>query len=904
MASVHEKNQAWHTADLPDVMLALNTTEGGLSENEALERLQKWGPNKLPQQNPPLFVWIFLRQFRNPLIYILLFAAVVSMVIGDLKDASFIVIVLAINAAIGSYQEWHAEQSSNALKKLLQIRAFVIRNSEVREINAEEVVPGDVVWLESGNRVPADIRLLKGKGLEINESLLTGESLSVLKDPSWTGDESVVLADRRNMAFAGSIVTSGRAKGLVVATGMATSVGQLALDVLGSVGGKPPLVIRMEKFTHVIAAMVLVAVTVIGTTGVVSGRYSLNEMFLFAVALAVSAIPEGLPVAMTVALAVATTRMARRGVIVRHLTAVEGLGSCTLIATDKTGTVTCNELTVLEIRLATGEVFKVTGEGFVPKGQILLNDCPIEQDKFPGLISLARAGVLCNEADLSYRDGAWVSRGDAVDIALLTMGRKLGFIRNDVVIDFPQVNQIPFEPEHRFAATFHQNQTETFVCVKGGPEQVLSMCDGLGDVESRQAFNDAAIRMAEQGYRVIALAEGIIPNGISSSDTPSAPSHLRFIGFVGMIDPLRLGVREAIQNCHEAGIAVLMITGDHQVTALAIARNLGLAQHENQVVTGSELLDKSPEHLAEIVQRIRVFARVVPRQKLEIVNAARRLGHFVAVTGDGVNDAPALRAANIGVAMGKSGTDVAREASELVISDDNFSTIVAGIEEGRIAYDNIRKVIFLLASSGAAEVVLMGLAIFTNMPYLPLLPVQLLWLNLVTNGIQDVALAFEPNEGDVLKRKPRSPRERIFDQLMIERTVITALVMGVISYFAFLWLLPCEPNESEVIATRNSLLLLLVLFENVHVWNCRSETKSAFSLSPLRSPVLFIGVIAAFLVHVAAMYLPLGQSVLGTAPVDLSRWLLMFALAIIILPVIEFHKWTWAMRHSESSKGQ
>lgn len=904
MASVYEKNQAWHTSYLPDVMLALNTTEGGLCENEALARLQKWGPNKLPQQYPPPLAWIFLRQFRSPLIYILLFAAVISMVIGDSKDACFIVIVLAINAAIGSYQEWHAEQSSHALKKLLQIRAYVIRNGEVREINAEEVVPGDVVWLESGNRVPADIRLLIGKGLEINESLLTGESLSVLKDPAWTGDESVILADRRNMAFAGSIVTSGRAKGVVVATGMATSVGQLALDVLGSVGGKPPLLVRMEKFTHFIAATVLVAVAIIGTTGVVSGRYSLSEMFLFAVALAVSAIPEGLPVAMTVALAVATTRMARRGVIVRHLTAVEGLGSCTLIATDKTGTVTCNELTVQEIRLASGEVFKVTGEGFVPKGQLLLNDCPVEPDQFPALISLVRAGVLCNEADLSYRDEAWVSRGDAVDIALLTMGRKLGFLREDLMIDFPQVNQIPFEPEHRFAATFHQNQSETFVYVKGGPERVLSMCEGLDDAGSRQTVNDAAIRMAEQGYRVIALAEGVIPNGISSSDTPSAPSNLHFIGFVGMIDPLRPGVRESIQNCHEAGIAVLMITGDHQVTALAIARNLGLAQHDNQVVTGSELIDKSPGHLAEIVKQIRVFARVAPRQKLEIVNAARKLGHFVAVTGDGVNDAPALRAANIGVAMGKSGTDVAREASELVISDDNFSTIVAGIEEGRIAYDNIRKVIFLLVSSGAAEVILMGLAIFTNMPYLPLLPVQLLWLNLVTNGIQDVALAFEPNEGDVLKRKPRPPQERIFDQLMIERTIITALVMGVISYLAFRCLLPHEPTESEVIATRNSLLLLLVLFENFHICNCRSETKSAFSLSPLRSPILFMGVIAAFLVHVAAMYLTIGQTVLGTAPVDLSRWLLMFALAIIILPVIEFHKWTWAMRHGESSMGQ
>ncbi|MFZ9792571.1 MAG: cation-translocating P-type ATPase [Gemmataceae bacterium] len=882
----------------------MNTAEDGLDENEAIVRLQECGPNKLPHQPPPPLWRIILRQFRSALIYILFLAAVVSMAIGDLKDACFIALVLAINAAIGSYQEWCAEQSSQALRKYLQIRASVLRNGEIREINAEDVVPGDVVWLESGNRVPADIRLLLGHGLEIDESLLTGESLPVLKDSSWSGDESVPLADRRNMAYAGSILTRGRAKGIVVATGMGTSVGQLALDVLGSVGGKPPLLVRMKKFTHFIAATVLVATVVIGISGVVSGRYGISEMFLFAVALAVSAIPEGLPVAMTVALAVATTRMAHRGVIVRRLTAVEGLGSCTLIATDKTGTVTCNELTIQEIRLATGEILKVSGEGFAPSGQVLLNGSPVQHGQHPTLDALSRAGVLCNESDLYHRNGAWVWRGDAVDIALLNMGHKFGLVREMLLSDFPQINQIPFEPEHQFAATFHQINDGIVVCVKGGPERVLSMCDGLDDTNERQTLNDAAIGMAEQGYRVLALAEGKVSSGITPSDVPPMPAHLRFIGFVGMIDPLRPTVREAVQNCHEAGVKVLMVTGDHRVTAFAIARNLGLAEHECQVVTGSELIDKSSEQLAEILQRVRVFARVTPRQKLEIVNAARDAGHFVAVTGDGVNDAPALRAANIGVAMGKSGTDVAREAAELVISDDNFATIVGGIEEGRVAYDNIRKVIFLLVSSGAAEVVLMGLAIFTGMPYLPLLPVQLLWLNLVTNGIQDVALAFEPNEGDVLKRKPRPPRERIFNQLMIERTAITALLMGVISYLTFRWLLPSEPTESDVVATRNSLLLLLVLFENIHLGNCRSETKSVFMLSPLRSPVLLVGTVTAFLVHVAAMYLPLGQAVLGTVPVPPIRWLLLFALAFIILPAIELHKWTWAMRHGKSEMGQ
>ena len=562
--------------------------------------------------------------------------------------------------------------------------------------------------------------------------------------------------------------------------------------------------------------------------------------------------------------------------------------------------------TCLEVdeSLLTGEslpiLIRVTGEGFVPSGQVLWNEQPIEPGRHADLDALARAGVLCNESDLRHRDDSWVWRGDAVDIALLSMGYKLGLGREAVLDELPQVNQIPFEPEHQFAATFHQANDAVAVFVKGAPERVLDMCARRDDGDIRRTLEETAIQMAEQGYRVLALAEGKGPGGIGPSDLPTRPSDLRFLGFVGMIDPLRPGVREAVNACQEAGVTVSMVTGDHRITALAIARDLGLAQHEYQVVTGAELLEKTPEQLVEIVQRGRVFARVAPRQKLQIVDAARQAGHFVAVTGDGVNDAPALRAANIGVAMGKSGTDVAREAAELVLSDDNFATIAAGIEEGRVAYDNIRKVIFLLISSGAAEVVLMGLAIFTGIPYLPLLPVQLLWLNLVTNGIQDVALAFEPNEGDLLRRKPRSPKEPIFNRLMIERTLVTALVMGVIAFLTFRWLLPSQATELDVDSARNSLLLLLVLFENFHLGNCRSETKSALLLSPLRSPILLLGTITAFLVHVSAMYLPLGQSVLGTAPVSWDRGLLLFALAFIILPVMEFHKWTWAIRHGKS----
>ncbi len=892
---------AWHSLGLGDVCKRLDASEHGLSEDEANVRLSGYGPNKLPQKPPAAFWQIALRQFTGPLIYILALAAVVSMAIGDVKDAAFIAGVLVLNAVIGAYQEWKAEQSSHALRKLLQIRASVHRDGEVREINAEEVVPGDVVWLESGNRVPADIRLLSTHGLEVDESLLTGESLPVLKDPAWSGAESTPAADRRNMSYAGSIVTRGRAKGLVIATGTATSVGQLALDVMGEAGGEPPLLVRMERFTRVIAVAVLVAAVTIGVLGVTVGGYSLSVMFMFTIAMAVSAIPEGLPVAMTVALAIATTRMARRGLIVRRLTAVEGLGSCTLIATDKTGTLTCNELTVREVRLPDGDVFQVTGEGFAPHGEVLLREEPIEPGSHQPLEWLTLAGILCNEADLHHRNGDWVWRGDAVDVAFLSFGRKLGWKHRGTLDLHPQVNQIPFEPEHQFAASFNAVDNGVSVFVKGGPERVLAMCSESSNAAFDLVELDAsATRMAAQGYRVLALADGTLAEAIAPAGAPPAPANLRFLGFVGMIDPLRPGVKDAVRDCNDAGVSVSMITGDHCVTALAIARDLGFATDDSQVMTGTELQEKSPEELSEIVGLIRVFARVAPRQKLQIVEAAQRAGHFVAVTGDGVNDAPALQVANIGVAMGKSGTDVAREASELVISDDNFATIVGGIEEGRVAYDNIRKVIYLLISTGAAELVLMGLAIATGTPYLPLLPVQLLWLNLVTNGIQDVALAFEPNEGGVLQRKPRSPGERIFDQLMIERTIVAALVMGVIGFLTFRRFLPDGANDAEVASARNALLLLMVLFENIHIGNCRSEIKSALVLSPLRSPILLAGTLTAFLIHLAAMHTPFGQMLLDAQPVRLQTWGALFLLALTIFPVMELHKWSWNMRHRET----
>jgi len=892
----------WHMVSTPDLVAQLATSENGLSNAEAIARLELHGRNSLPQKPTAAWWEIVLRQFMSPLIYILTIAAIVSAITHpeDLTDAFFIGAVLILNAIIGGYQEGKAEQSSRALQKLLQIQASTLRDGDIREIDAEEVVPGDIVWLESGNRVPADMRLLMTHALEVDESLLTGESLSIQKDPCWTGDASAPMADRRNMAYAGSIIVRGRAKGVVVETGATTAVGQLALDVMSATGGKPPLLVRMEKFTRIVASAVLVAAATIAVFGVLLRGYEISDMFMFGVALAVSAIPEGLPVALTVALAIATTRMAHRGVIVRRLAAVEGLGSCTFIGSDKTGTLTCNELTVRAIGLPDGQEFEVTGEGFIPNGQVIQNGQPVLPGTHATLNALAKTAVLCNEGNLHRHDGSWIWRGDPTDLALLSLGHKLGLVREAILSQHPQVNEIPFEPERQYAASFHSGASGTFSWVKGAPERVLSMCV-FSDQEARtQELLAQAASMAERGYRVLALAEKLVPGELDSSHTPPEPAELTFLGYVGMIDPLRAGVREAVLACQAAGVTVCMITGDHPVTALAIACDLGLAEAQEQVITGIELEDMSPE---EAIRGVSVFARATPRQKLELVKAAQQLGHYVAVTGDGINDAPALRQANIGVAMGKSGTDVAREAAELVITDDNFATIVAGVEEGRIAYDNVRKVIYLLVSTGAAEVLLLGLAIMTGWPdtgtglaVLPLFPVQLLWLNLVTNGIQDVALAFEPGETGILQRSPRPPQEPIFNRLMVERTTIAAIVMALVGFGTFCWMIEvCNWSEGKA---RNCLLLLMVLFEIIHIGNCRSETTSAFRLSPFKSPILLVGSILAFFAHMVALQIPFMQRVLRVEPVDFVTFVTLLGLALTIFMAMEIHKWWWNIRRT------
>ncbi len=886
-----------HAEQSENVLSALQSTRHGLNRAEAEARLAYYGHNTLPTAKPKSLASIFLHQFTSPLIYVLLAAAIVSLLIQEWSDAGFIAAVLIINAIIGTYQEHSAQRAAGALRQLVTARNRVLREGDAYLVNADELVPGDIVLLESGDKIPADLRMLECHDFEVDESLLTGESLPVAKNAETVLESEIALGDRINMGFAGTLVSRGRARGLVVTTGLSTNLGRIAEDVLFAPSPRAPLQLRMDRFVHRVALFVLAASAIMFTVAVIKGL-PLTEMFLMAVALAVSVIPEGLPVALTVALAIGMHRMARRNVIVRRLLAVEALGSCTFIATDKTGTLTVNQLTVQRLGFANGETWSVSGEGMVPEGSVQTPSGDPSADESQMLERLCRTGILTNEAFLGHNGEGWTQQGDAVDISLLVLAHKVGMVREEAIIDFPELASIPYESEHAYSASLHQVDQHRVAFVKGALERVLPMCTTMALPGADVAIDPVQIEaqanaLANDGYRVLALVSG--PVAIADGETFNQ-THLQglvFNGLVGIIDPLRPEVKDAVAACNHAGIKVAMITGDHTGTALAIARELNLAQDEAQVVTGPQLAEAiAGDAIDQMTPQTRVFARVGPHQKLDIVESLQRNGHFVAVSGDGVNDAPALRNAHVGVAMGKSGTDVARETAELVITDDNFASIVAGIEEGRVAYANVRKVIFLLVSTGAAELVLFTLALLTGLP-LPLMAVQLLWLNLVTNGIQDVALAFEPAEGNELSRPPRSPDESIFNRLMIERVIVSALVIGSVAFLLFQWLLSRGFSIDEA---RNGTLLLMVLFENVHVFNSRSETLSAFRHNLLRNKILLIGTVAAQLIHIGAMYTPWIRDVLHIQPVSLANWLELLGLALTVLAAMELHKWWWQKR--------
>ena len=853
----------FYTQSVEDSLLDLNCTRDGLSSSDAKIRTERYGKNSLPESKKQTLLNIFFEQFKSPIIYVLLIATVVSFSIKEFTDGLFILAVLFINAFIGTYQEYTASERADALKKVIKTFVNVLSDGVRVELQSEKITVGDIVFFESGAKVPADIRLIDTHELQVNESLLTGESIDVNKDATYIStDADEPVGDRKNMLYAGSMVTKGRAIGVVTAVAELTQIGKIASLLASSQVTKPPLILRMERFSLKIAKIIGLVVLLIFVLGIYQ-ESPIKDIFFFSVAMAVSSIPEGLPVAITVALSVASASMSKRNVIVRKLSAIEGLGSCTLIASDKTGTMTQNRLSV---------------EHFITQARTYNSDEYIDEH-------IPLSAILCNESTFHKDGDEFTFIGDQVDVALaryaLTMDESLLEKHKKLTA----INKIPYEPVNKYSGMTYEIDGKKVHFIKGSPEVILSKCI-LTDEETGHIVEQVDSWAAE-GFRNIALAYKI------SDEKEIAKDAYSYLGFAAITDPLREGVSEAVQKAGNAGIEVIMVTGDHPNTAFYIAKELGIAISKDEVIDGIEIShwQERGAHKEEIAHK-RVFARVSPEQKQLIVQIFQDLGHFVAVTGDGVNDAPALKHANIGIAMGKSGTDVARESSDLILTDDSFGSIINGIEEGRVAYDNIRKVIHLLISTGFAEIVLIMLSMLFFLP-IPLLPVQLLWLNLVTNGVQDVALGLEKAEPGVLKRKPRDPQEAIFNKIMISRVIVGGLYMGISAFALFYTLLNFGYNEDMA---RNLTLLLMVLFENVHVFNSRTENYSIFKINHAKNKFLWISVLVAQALHVGSMYTPFMQSVLNIQPVSLEVWGILFGIALVLVAVMEVEKLVRKMR--------
>lgn len=877
---MNKVSTAWYNRSKEEITASFSVTPNGLSALEAAERLKKYGPNTLPPPKAKNIWFIFLSQFLSPLIYVLIGAAILSAIARETSDALFIAAIIVINAILGTWQEWQAENSAAALKSLVTVRARIKRDGKIQEVAASEIVPGDVVLLESGVKVPADLRLIKARELSIEEALLTGESQPVTKTTEPLQDKDLSLGDQTNMAFTATTVVKGRGWGYAVATATDTEIGRIAGSLSESKAEKPPLIQRMDVFSRKISIGVVVACLLLGVIGWYRGM-PIMEIFFLMIAVGVSAIPEGLPVALTVALSIGTRRMAKRNVIVRRLPAVEGLGSCTMIASDKTGTLTMDQQSVKKIVLPGELVFTVTGEGYDGDGQIKDHaDKDITELPAP-LQAFLQAAVLSNEGVLRRNGDGWEHTGDAMDVALLAMAYKAGQSPDAFRQDIEIVQMVPYESENKFSGVYYKQKDELCFAMKGALEIVAKR---LSDDDRRRAHEESE-KLAVDGYRVLSFATG----KVADTNQDQLPV-LQWTGLAGLIDPLRPEAIQAVKECQGAGVSVVMVTGDHPATALFIAKELGIADNKDHVITGKELgllEEQQAQGLDEQLQHKKVFARVTPLQKKRIVESMKHQGHFVAVTGDGANDAPALKAAHIGIAMG-SGTDLAKETASLIVTDNNFASIAAGVEEGRFTYDNLRKIIYLLISTGVAEILLVAIPLIIGLP-LPFLAVQLLWLNLVTNGIQEIALAFEKGDIAVMQQPPRKPGESIFDALMLQEVFISAAVMTIITFGAWYYLIEIQGMEAK--HARTDVMMLMVLLQNFHVLNCRSETRSLFTIPLSNNKLIVVGVLLAQGVHILAAYIPGLNSTLQLEPVRMNEWLILLALSCSIVLVMELFKW-------------
>ena len=848
------------------IIKKLNSTKKGLNFDEAEIRLKNNGKNILPHKKRPSLLELFLKEFKSPIELILVFTVVVSFLVGETVDACVIIFIILVDTIMGAYQENKALKSAESLSNMIKSKSKVLRDGKEYDIDSENIVVGDILILESGDRINADARIIESVNLQVDESILTGESLAIQKNNAVLGDDTI-LAERKNMLYAGCCIITGRAKALVISTGVETEIGKIFRQVIDTKEEKTPLTVRMEKFSKQISIIIIIIAIVSASILFING-YKVSDIFLSVVALAISAMPEGLPLALTMALSIASNKMSKKNVIVKNLNSVEALGSCTVIASDKTGTLTANEQTAKKIVLKTGEIIEVTGTGYNDSGKVIIKN-KNSKDDVTKIINLCASN---NEASFLKYGNKFKYFGDSIDIAFLALKEKY-----DTQLHFNKEKMISYESEKQYSAFFYKENGRLKCTVKGSLEKVMSFS------EKKEEYIRQNEKLSEEGYRVIAVCDGYV------KDTDEKDIiNLDFLGMVAFIDPVRKEVKNSIKECQKAGIKVIMITGDHPTTALTIARDLSLASIKSEVITGRELeeiYNKGEKYFDEYIKHIKVFSRVTPTDKLRIVESLKRNGEFVAVTGDGVNDAPAIKAANIGIAMG-SGTDVAIDTADLVVIDDNFTSIVEGIKEGRIAYSNIRKIVLFLLSCGISEVLFYLFAVCLDYE-LPLVAIQLLWINIVTDGLQDIVLSFEKGNKDIMAEKPRNTNENLFSKDLKIEVLIFGLTISSMIFIAWKYLMD---NNINLLVARSIIMLIMVFIQNLHVLNCRSEKNSIFKVSLLSNPLLIITILGSVLLQILIINIPILCKFLKISNLPFNIIIISFAFSLLVIIVGEVYK--------------
>ena len=855
-----------------EIFTNLKTSEVGLSSLDAKRRLERYGLNTIPRKEKDGLLLIFIKEIIDPIVLLLFAASIFSFLTGEIIDGIGILIIIFIDLIIGTYEENKANKTIDSLQELVPVSVKVIRNNKEIEIDIKELVPGDLVCLESGDKISADMRIIESHNLTADESILTGESIPISKDSKIIKDKDISINSQTNMLFAGCNIVTGRAMAIVVGTGINTEIGKIADTLSNTKEEKSPLTIRMEKFSKQISTAIIIFSIFLAILLYVKG-FELNEILISVIALSVSALPEGLPLALTMALTIASNKMAKKKVVAKKLYSVEALGSCTVIASDKTGTLTVNEQTAKKIVLPNNLEYEITGTGYKVEGSVVGEKLELARE-------IATLGVINNEATFTKDN----MLGDKIDLAFLVLGEKLKIKDNTVMID-----SIPYESSNGYSAVFYEENNKVYCTIKGSLEVVSKFCSSINFLNTN-SFNKIYRQneeLSKDGYRVIAIAKGEVNK--KNNYTEKDIKNLKFMGLVGFIDPIRREAVKAIKDSINAGINVLMITGDHPLTAFKIAKDLKLTNSYDEVAIGSDIenyLKKSDREFDEFIKTKKVFARVSPLEKLRIVESLKRQGEFVAVTGDGVNDALALQSANIGIGMG-SGTDIAKDTSKIILLDDNFKSIVSGIFEGRVAYSNIRKIVYFLLSCGLAEVLFFTLSILFNMP-MPLLAIQLLWLNVVTDGIQDIALSFEKGDKSILSNTYHNPRSGLFDKNMVSEILVSGITIGLIVFG--LWVYLINYKKIDINIARTYVMALMIIIQNFHAFNCRSEDKSIGEISFFSNRIFIVGIIGSIILGISVIQIKFFNIILKTTGMPLNNLCLIIALGLIILLVMEIYK--------------